>query len=253
VRDAIHGIEAGDLEVEVPVYDATEVGLLQAGFNRMALGLREREHIRDLFGRHVGEEVARAALQGEVELGGEVREVAVLFVDIIGSTALAANRPPQEVVELLNRFFAIVIEVVGEHGGWVNKFEGDAALVIFGAPIALDDAAAAALHAGRDLSVRLAKEIADCEAGIGVSAGPAVAGNIGAEHRYEYTVIGDPVNEAARLTELAKEAPNRLLASERALVAAGKDEAGHWRLGDTATLRGRSESTRLASPRRESR
>ena len=187
------------------VYDGSEIGQLQAGFNSMVDGLRERERIQDLFGRHVGEEVARAALEQGIELGGEVRDVAVLFTDVVGSTQLAAERPPEEVVELLNRFFAVVVEVVRKHGGWVNKFEGDAALAIFGAPTTLDDAAAAALAAARELAERLPKEVDGLEAAIGVSAGEAVAGNIGEESRFEYTVIGDPVNEAARLTELAKE------------------------------------------------
>ena len=133
-QGAAGGRERATSTCEVPVYDGTQIGQLQAGFNRMVAGLREREEIRDLFGRHVGEDVARAALGRGVELGGEVRDVAVLFVDLIGSTTLAANRPPDEVVDMLNQFFAVVVDVVTEHGGWVNKFEGDAALAIWGAP-----------------------------------------------------------------------------------------------------------------------
>ena len=116
------------------VDDASEVGLLQAGFNRMTAGLAERERLRDLFGRHVGEDVARAALENEAELGGEEKEVAALFVDVIGSTELAAERPPAEVVKALNRFFAVVVAVTEAHHGFVNKFEGDGALCVFGAP-----------------------------------------------------------------------------------------------------------------------
>jgi adenylate cyclase len=249
VRRALTSVEHGDLDVEVPVYDGTEIGLLQAGFNRMVAGLREREQIRDLFGRHVGEDVAHAALEkGEVALGGEVREVAVLFVDIIGSTTLAATRPPEEVVALLNRFFAVVVDVVSEHGGMVNKFEGDAALAVFGAPIDVDDFAGRALAAGRTLAARLREEVAEVEAGIGIAAGPAVAGNIGEERRYEYTVIGDPVNEAARLSEQAKNVPGRLVATATAVERAGADEARHWTLGETVDLRGRTEPTKLATP-----
>ena len=127
-------VEAGDFAARVPVDDASEVGLLEAGFNRMAAGLGERERLRDLFGRHVGRDVARAALEGELRLGGELREVAVLFVDVVGSTTLAARRPATEVVALLNAFFALVVECVEREDGWVNKFEGDAALCVFGAP-----------------------------------------------------------------------------------------------------------------------
>ncbi|WP_285597271.1 HAMP domain-containing protein, partial [Actinomycetospora sp. NBRC 106378] len=100
VRRALKKVERGDYDVDVPVFDTTELGLLQAGFNTMVSGLRERERVRDLFGRQVGEDVARHAMDNDVELGGEVREVAVLFVDLVGSTTLAATRPPHEVVEL---------------------------------------------------------------------------------------------------------------------------------------------------------
>jgi len=249
VRGALTQVEAGDLAVRTAVFDGTEMGLLQAGFNRMAEGLGERERIRDLFGRHVGESVARTAIAGGVELGGEVRDVGVVFVDVVGSTTLAAIRPPAEVVALLNRFFAVVVDVVHGHGGFVNKFEGDAALAVFGAPVALDDAAGAALGAARDLADRLAREVEEITAGIGASFGGAVAGNVGAEQRYEYTVIGDPVNEAARLTELAKDLPGRVVASDAARAAAAPDEAARWIPGDEILLRGRLEPTRLATPR----
>jgi adenylate cyclase len=232
----------------VAVDDASEVGQLEAGFNSMAAGLAERERLRDLFGRHVGRDVARAALEGELRLGGELREVAVLFVDVVGSTTLAARRPATEVVALLNSFFQLVVECVERNGGWVNKFEGDAALCVFGAPTDSDDPAGDALAAARELRERLAAALPELEAGIGVSAGRAVAGNVGAEERFEYTVIGDPVNEAARLCELAKRRPEQLLASAAALRRARGAERERWDLGDEVTLRGRDEPTRLALP-----
>ena len=248
VRRAMGRVERGDLSTRVVVDDASEVGLLEAGFNSMATGLAERERLRDLFGRHVGRDVARAALEGELRLGGEERDVAILFVDIVGSTGLAARRPPTEVVALLNAFFRIVVETVERHGGWANKFEGDAALCVFGAPRAADNPAGGALAAGRELRDRLAAELPELDAGIGVSAGAAVAGNIGAERRFEYTVVGEPVNEAARLSELAKRHPERLLASEAALARAAGAEVRNWSLGEPVTLRGYAEPTRLASP-----
>ncbi|MGN6474071.1 MAG: adenylate/guanylate cyclase domain-containing protein, partial [Mycobacteriales bacterium] len=112
VRRALARNERGELDVSVPVYDGTDIGLLQAGFNRMAAGLREREELRDLFGRHVGVDVARRALEHGVELGGELRDVAVLYIDIVGSTTIAARMPAQEVVDLLNRVVGVVIDVV---------------------------------------------------------------------------------------------------------------------------------------------
>ena len=249
VRRAIRRVQDGDQDASVPVYDGSEVGLLQAGFNRMVDGLREREELRDLFGRQVGEEVARQALDRGITLGGEDLEVAVLFIDLVGSTQLAHARPPAEVVELLNEFFDVVVEVVDGEGGAVNKFVGDAALCVFGAPLPHDDAAGAALRAARVLRERLAAEVPRCDVGIGVSAGTVVAGNIGAQRRFEYTVIGDPVNEASRLTELAKAHDGRVLASEAALTrATDARETARWALGDSETLRGRAEPTRLAAP-----
>ncbi len=248
LRDAVARVERGDLDVEVPVYDGSELGLLQAGFNSMVAGLREREQVKDLFGRYVGSDVVEGALERGTALGGEVRDVAVLFVDLVGSTGIAATRPPTEVVALLNAFFAIIVDVVDEHDGWVNKFQGDAALAVFGAPATLADPAGCALAAARSLAIRLAERMPEVQAGIGVSSGRAVAGNLGDQRRFEYTVIGDPVNEAARLTELAKSAPGRVLASETAVAAAGPDEAARWRLGRRVRLRGRAASTRLASP-----
>lgn len=247
VRRALARIEKGDLDVRVPVYDGTDVGLLQAGFNRMAVGLREREQLRDLFGRHVGVDVARRALEEGVELGGEQRDVAVLYIDLAASTTMANTRPATEVVELLNRYFGVVIDVVEGCGGFINKFAGDAALAIFGAPVPLDDRHARALTAARQLSSRVAEEIPEIDFGIGVASGMTVAGNIGGASRYEYTVIGDPVNEASRLAELAKQMPGRVAASG-AIIDNARDEAGAWSTVDEVTFRGRLDATQVYAP-----
>jgi adenylate cyclase len=249
VRRGLERIERRELDSHVPVDDGSEIGLLQAGFNRMAEGLRERERIRDLFGRQVGEDVARAALREGTRLGGEEREVGALFVDLVGSTSMAMAMPPSEVVRLLNRFFRVVVEVVEAEGGLIDKFEGDAALCVFGAPVPSEEPACDALRSARTLAARLSSEMPEIDFGIGVSAGIAVAGNVGAEHRFEYTVIGDPVNEAARLSELAKERPERVLASQTALVKAGEAEGDAWQVTDSAVLRGRNVPTGVAHPR----
>ena len=205
VREALERVERGELDAHVPVDDGSEVGLLQAGFNRMAEGLRERERIRDLFGRQVGEEVARAALRDGTRLGGEEREVGAFFVDLIGSTSMAVAMPPAEVVRLLNRFFRVVVDAVEAEGGLVNKFEGDAALCVFGAPVVSEDPAGDALRAARSL--------------------------------------------AARLSELAKERPERVLTSEVDLARATDAESAVWRITDSAILRGRDAPTGIAYPR----
>jgi adenylate cyclase len=248
LTDALADVEKGDLSVAVTVDDAGEIGQLQVGVNNMVQALQEREQLRDLFGRHVGVDVARLALQQGVALGGEEREVAALFVDVIGSTSMATQRSPRDVVDALNRFFEVVVSVVSEYGGLVNKFEGDAALCIFGAPLELPDPAGSALGAARTMATRLRAEVPDLDAGIGVSHGLVIAGNIGSAERLEYTVIGDPVNEAARLTEQAKERPERVIASQRIVDRAHSDEGARWRLLEPLLLRGRAEATMLAVP-----
>jgi adenylate cyclase len=148
-------------------------------------------------------------------------------------------------VRRLNDFFAVVIEVVQEHGGWVNKFEGDAALCVFGAPVEQPDPGTCALSAARALACRM--QGLPVDVAIGVAGGPVVAGHVGAESRFEYTVIGDPVNTAARLTELAKGSPGCVLA-DAALLSAESDEASHWSVGESVVLRGRTSATTLARP-----
>jgi adenylate cyclase len=245
VREGLARVQAGDLDVELTVDDAGEIGRLQGGFNQMVAGLRERERLHDLFDRHVGAEVAHRAIESGAELGGELLDVSVLFVDLIGSTALADEQTPAEVVSLLNRFFDAVVHHTTAAGGWVNKFEGDGALCVFGAPGALADHAAAALRAARALHDAL--HAAGLDAGIGVSSGEVVAGYVGAEHRFEYTVIGRPVNEAARLTDAAKHDRRRVLASATTVERAGP-EAEHWRADGARELRGVSEPVVVAAP-----
>src|SRR4029077_6804534 len=118
---------------------------------------------------------------------GERREVSVLFVDLIGSTSLAQTRPPDQVVDMLNRLFAVIVGAVDAEGGWVNKFQGDGALCVFGAPAEQPDHATRALRAARTIRrelLALAATESGLDAAIGVSAGEVVAGNVGAEHRY---------------------------------------------------------------------
>ena len=246
VRDALLDVQRGNLDREVPIYDGTELGLLQSGFNQMVHGLREREHLRDLFGRHVGHEVAAAAAAGGVELGGETRVATVLFIDLVGSTAYATGHTPGDVVEVLNRFFGVVVDEVDRHHGLVNKFMGDAVLAIFGAPVALDDHAGEALAAARAMARRLVDEVPEVGAGIGVATGEVVAGNVGHRSRFEYTVIGDAVNSASRLTDLAKDVPGHVLVSRASVASAPAEEARHWTPHEAVVLRGRSEATEVA-------
>lgn len=246
LEQAVQDLADGDFDVRVTIDDATEIGLLQAGFNRMAAGLHEREQIKDLFGRHVGDEVVETALERGTELGGESLHVAAMFVDVIGSTTIAIQRPAGEVVELINRFFEVVVSVCGAHGGLVNKFAGDGALVVFGAPVPIDDHATPALRAARELAAALAEQAPETPATIGVSGGEVIAGNVGTAERFEYTVMGDPVNEAARLCSQAKGLPGRVAVSGQLLARAEDEERSAWEVSYSVVLRGRSTRTDVA-------
>jgi adenylate cyclase len=249
VVDAMAQVERGKIDTFVGVYEKSEIGRLQNGFNRMVAGIGERDRLRDLFGRHVGADVARRAIEEGTSLSGDVREAAILFIDLVGSTTLAASRPPQEVARVLNDFFRIVVRAVDDHRGLINKFQGDAVLAVFGAPLAHDDSATAALATARLLRSQL-QQLPQVDFGIGVSAGPVFAGNIGAENRYEYTVVGDAVNEAARLADFAKTLDQRIVGSAAAIDRADATECRHWIAGGETKLRGRAESTHIWTPAR---
>ncbi|MFC0314456.1 adenylate/guanylate cyclase domain-containing protein [Gordonia phosphorivorans] len=247
MRKVIEAASDGDFGRRVAVYDSSELGILQTGLNDLLDGLAERERIRALFSKHVGDRVAELAISHRGEMVGTNTDVAVIFVDLTGSTAFASQRDPQETAAVLNVFFSVVAEVVAEYDGLINKFEGDAALVVFGAPTALADAAGAALAAARELGDRLGEKV-PLEWGMGIGYGTVFAGNIGAANRYEYTVIGDSVNEAARLSDRAKEGRLPIYASGAAVAAADPDEAHHWQPLERVMLRGRKDHTEVFVP-----
>ena len=139
VRVALERIARGDFDARVPVYDGTQIGRLQLGFNRMAEGLGERERIRDMFGSYVDPAVAERILTDGVEPSGEEVEVTIMFIDIRGFTAFAERTEPRQVVAGINALFAAAIPMIHEHQGRVDKFVGDGLLAVFGAPTRLDD------------------------------------------------------------------------------------------------------------------
>jgi adenylate cyclase len=242
LRVALGLVARGRTDVEVRVDDSSEIGQLQVSVNSMVAGLRERDRMRDLFGRHVGDDVARHALEHGASLSGDVREVTALFVDVVDSTGLAYRTPPEEIVRKLNRLFASVVAAVDARGGLVNKFQGDAALCVFGAPTQLADAETSALSAARAIRDAVLLE-GELDLGIGVACGLVFAGQLGTRSRLEYTVIGDAVNEAARLTEHAKKVRGRILASDAVLASSSAGERARWEPYRKIRLRGRLEPT----------
>lgn len=243
MRAALDRIRHDDLDVRVEVNDATEIGLMQSSVNELARGLRERQRMRAEFGRHVGDPVVEHAMSVGSSLTGELTEVAALFVDVIGSTSLAYALPAEEFVSKLNRLLGDVVVAVDDEGGLVNKFEGDATLCIFGAPVRHADPSSAALRAGRRIRDAVASRN-ELDVGVGVGAGPVFAGQVGTRSRLEYTVIGDAVNEAARLSEEAKQLPGRVLASRAVIETAATAERRQWNEHAEIELRGRGDVTR---------
>lgn len=242
LRLALDRITQGELDVKVPVGSASEIGRLENSVNELAATLRERSRMRAVFGRHVGDEVAERALAAGMDLTGDVREVTALFVDVTGSVAISTGLPPQEFVAKLNRLLSIVVAATEENNGLVNKFEGDAALCIFGAPIALRDNATPALRAAR----RIRDEVlatGELDIGIGVARGRVFAGDVGTDTRLEFTVIGDAVNAASRLTTQAKQVPRRILVSQAVIDAAAPHERAAWEPYKHIPLRGLAEPT----------
>jgi adenylate cyclase len=199
---------------------------LRSKFRAAVTEAAARERVTNLFGQHVSPAVVERLLETPIELGGETREVCVMFLDIRNFTASARSRSPKEVVEFLNAAFAFMIEAVDRHGGFINKFLGDGFMAVFGAP--LDDPAAArnAVAAAREILDEIDRRgLADAawplKVGIGVHVGTAVTGNVGSPRRKEFTAIGDTVNFAARLEQLTKEHGARLIVSDTVMAALG--------------------------------
>ena len=221
VAEAADRIRTGDFSVRVDEGRGDEVGVLSSAINRMAEGLAERERLRGMFGRYMANQVVQALLdEGELRLTGELRPLTVIISDIRGYTALTEELGAEEVVALLNDYFAILVREVVARDGVVDKFMGDAMLCWFGAPAPQPDhgqrAADTCVAIMRALDVwnagRVEKGLAPVLTGIGVASGPVVVGNIGSHERLEYTAIGDAVNLASRLC--SKAAAGEVLVSD---------------------------------------
>jgi len=222
LMEGTRAIASGDFLVALPIPSRDEIGALTQAFNTMAKSLREKEMIKRAFTRYVAREVVDEVLKDpeKLVLTGERRDVTVLFCDIRGFTPTAERLSPEEVVALLNSFYTLLIDTTFKQEGTLDKFLGDGAMCVFGAPVYYEDHAyraiktALAMQAGvRELSAkRLAEGREPIAIGIGVNAGDAVAGTVGTEDRMEYTVIGDSVNLAARLESHAKS--GQILVSE---------------------------------------
>ncbi len=210
-----------DLSAQAQVLSLDHIGQLAEGFNEMVVGLRRAVFVKETFGRYVTRQVLDEILKGKVELGGELRCATVMFSDIRGFTALSEKLGPAELVSFLNRYLDIMVDVVVEYGGTVDKFIGDAVMASFGVPLSKDDDALRAVKAALQMTARLVTWNAQrasagelpIDIGIGLHTGDVVAGNIGSAKKMEYTVIGDTVNTSSRIEQLNKRFNTRLLIS----------------------------------------
>lgn len=246
---AANHISEGDFDMRAKISSNDELGVLGDSFNAMAKSLKEKEFIRDTFGKIVTPQVRDYLLGGNVELGGETLSVTVMFCDIRGFTTLSENMAPEKIVSLLNEYFTGLEKCISAHGGVINKYIGDAVMALFGAPIPIKDHAQEAFRASLDMRETLvqmnkdfvAKGFPEIRFGIGLHTGNVLAGNIGAASRMEYTVIGDAVNTASRIEGLCKTYKKDLLISESTASTIKENLS----FVDEAEIRGRTEKVKL--------
>src|SRR5882762_2858010 len=222
---AMARVERGDLGAHCPVVSNDEIGAATEGFNRMLDGLREREAIKETFGRYVTREVRDEILAGRVSVEGEQREVTVLFADLRDFTPWVESSEPRQVVRDLNAYFAEMEAAIRAHGGLVVQFIGDEIEAVFGAPVPAPDHPARAVRAALEMRARLATWNAGrarpLSHGIGVHTGSVLAGAIGSRERLSYALVGDTVNLASRIEGLTRQVGADILVS--ATTARGLD------------------------------
>jgi adenylate cyclase len=249
IRDLARGTErvaAGDYGARVPVVQDDDLGALAASFNRMQAGLLERQRLQAAFGTYVDPALAARLLQqGDDVFTGERREVTVVFIDIRDFTPFAEANTAEDTVARLNALFEIVVPAIVDAGGHVNKFLGDGALAVFGAPNGLADHADAAVSVAVTIHRRVAERFGgELRIGIGINTGVVIAGTIGGGGKLEFTLIGDTVNVAARVEQLTKTTGDAILLTQQTVDALAARPSGLTDRGVHA-LKGKSAPTQV--------
>ncbi len=207
--DKMESVRSGDLDVSVPAICNDEIGAMAEGLNRMIVGLRERDYIRDTFGRYLSEQVVAEILEspGGVKLGGELRDITILVSDLRGFTSMTQSLGPEQVLEIINRYLERMTDVIMRHQGTIDEFAGDGILVFFGAPVPVIDHTSRAVACALEMQAALEElngehaslGLPELKMGIGVNCGELVVGNIGSEKRQKYGAMGTPINIAFRV------------------------------------------------------
>jgi adenylate cyclase len=249
LKRAVDQVAAGDFSARANVHTSDEFGNVAKSVNTMAVGLAEQERVKSAFARYVSQQVLDTVLKSDaaVVLHGDRRRISVLFSDIRGFSKMSEKLSPEKVVQLLNEYFELMVEVVFRNHGTLDKFMGDGLMAIFGAPE--DDphqeehALKAAIQMQQELEKLRAKWSVehgiDIHIGVGIHSGPAIVGNIGSSRRMEYTAIGDTVNVASRLESATKEMGASILVSEHTYY--GAKGSFPFRNMGSITVRGREE------------
>ncbi|WP_353413503.1 adenylate/guanylate cyclase domain-containing protein [Arenicella sp. 4NH20-0111] len=253
LNQSVSAIGDGDYGVRVGESREDEIGSLAKAVNIMAVGLEEKERVRNLLGKVVSNQVADELLNNDIELGGEEREASIMFSDIRNFTGLSETMPPADLLNLLNRYFNRITSVIEENNGIVDKYIGDAVMAVFGAPIRSEDHASHAVKSAlgmvvalKEFNQELKEELGiELEIGIGISSGKAVAGNMGSESRMNYTLIGDTVNTASRLEGLTKEYDTPIIVSAHTATAASEYD---WADLGLTSVKGKVKKIQIFTP-----
>jgi class 3 adenylate cyclase len=244
-------VEQGDYASRVPIVSNDEFSLIACQTNQMIEGLKEREFIRDSFGRYVTEEVRDLILSEKIPLNGEVRTVTILFSDIRDFSTYSESRHPREVIAKINAYFAEMTEVIHKNGGIVLEYLGDGIEAVFGAPSPVQNHGERAIQSALEMRTKLMslnqhwkrKNDTPLKHGIGIHTGEVVAGIVGPPSRLSYKMIGDTVNLAARIQELTKTFDSDILISGDTYLSA-KDQF-NTRYLERVTVRGKKIETEI--------
>lgn len=251
LHEAMIYVANGNFNISARVRTRDEVGELAKGFNRMVEGLKERDKVKNLFNKFHGSTITEDLLKRDLHLGGSRKEVTVFFSDIRDFTKFSEGHTPEEVVEMLNEYFQIMVGIITQNHGVVDKFVGDAIMAVWGAPSSSGDDRAVALKASLEMRValeklnesRLGRGQTAIKIGMGLHSGPAISGTIGSTERMEYTVIGDTVNMASRIEAATKAYGTDLLVSET--VADALKDKFILEYAGSSEVKGKSEPLKL--------
>lgn len=253
LADMIKLVSKGNFDVKArsQVKSHDEVGDLAEAFDGMTEGLKERDKVKNLFSKFHGSSVAEDLINKDIGVGGQSKEVVVFFSDIRGFTAFSEKRSPEEVVEMLNEYFGVMVKIINANGGVVDKFIGDAIMAVWGAPQSSDHDAHKAVRACLEMrtaldklnELRISRSQPPINIGMGLHAGAAISGTIGSDERMEYTVIGNTVNTASRIEASTKAFGADLLISDTVIEKIGEDFKTE--LAGAAEVKGRSEALKM--------